>query len=81
MTELQLYKFVQDKEIAWRGDSLILWLYPSEIVGFTELLGGNYLAEGGIEVRLKESGIIALDIVDICNDFGIEPACILKMGE
>ena len=80
MTELELYKFVQDKEIEWRGKHLVLWLSPYELEDFAELLGENYLSDGGIEITLLSHGTIALDIEDICNDFGIEPACILKMG-
>lgn len=79
MTELELYQFVQDKELDWRGKSLMLWMHPYELNEFAELLGDNYLGDGGIEVSLLSGGSIALDIVDICNDFGIEPANILKM--
>jgi len=81
MTERELSAFVRDKEIEWRGESLILWLHPYELPNFAELLGGNYLDSGGMEVSLLSNGVIALDIVDICNDFGIEPANILKTEE
>ena len=81
MSELELYKFVQDKEIEWRGESLILWLSPYEITDFAELLGVNYLSDGGVEVSLLSHGVIALDLVGICNDFGIEPTNIRKKDD
>ncbi len=81
MTELELYKFVHDKEIHWRGGGLILWLSNYEIADFAELLGDSYLSDGGVEVTLLSYGMIGLDIVDICNDFDIEPTKILRKDD
>ena len=80
MTELQLYKFCEDKELDWRGDKLILWIPFWQLEDFTELIGYNYLSEGGIEVTLLND-CIALDIVDLCEDFDIEPENIVKKEE
>ena len=78
MTELDLYKFAQGKEIDWRGDMLILWIEPSNLGEFTELCGYNMFDEGGMEVSLQMYGVIALDIVDVCEHHGIDPENILK---
>lgn len=78
MTELDLYKFVQDKEIDWRGDKLILWIYPSDLAEFTQLCGYTTFDDGGPEVQLQMHGVVALDLVEICEHHGIEPENILK---
>ncbi|WMT42826.1 hypothetical protein RE628_11365 [Paenibacillus sp. D2_2] len=73
MTELDLYKFVSEQEREWRGDKLIMWLYPSDLTEFANLLGGNYLSEGGTEVRLLTGGMIGVELNEICEDFDIDP--------
>lgn len=77
MTELQLYKFTQNKEIDWRGDKLILWIDFDDLTEFTEMIGYNFLSDGGIEVCLLEN-CIAIDLINLCEDFDIEPENILK---
>lgn len=78
MTELELYKFVQDKEIGWRGDKLILWIDHYSLPEFADLLGDNLLCDGGLEVTLLSGGTIALDIVDLCENHDIDPENILR---
>lgn len=77
MTELQLYKFVQEKEIDWRGDKLLLWITPHYLSEFAELVGDDYLCEGGEQVFLLPDGVIAIELNDICECFEIEPTNIL----
>lgn len=77
MTELDLYKFVQDKEIDWRGNKLILWIPFYDLQEFTNLIGYDYLSEGGEEVSLQHN-CIALELNDICDNFDIEAENILK---
>ena len=78
MSELDLYKFIHDNklEIDWRMDELILWVDFDRLYEFTELIGYNYMADGGINVNLQSTGI-ALNIVNLCEYFGIEPENIL----
>ena len=80
MTELELYKFCKGKELDWRGDKLILWIEFLEIKEFTELLGYDFLSEGGLDVVLFEF-CIALELNDLCEHFEIEPENILKKSE
>lgn len=77
MTELDLYKFCEDKEMDWRGDQLIIWLYFSELADWTELVGHEHFDEGGMEVNLK-SNCIAFDLCEVCEDWEIDPERILK---
>lgn len=76
MTELELYKFVQGKEIDWHGDKLYVWIRFYDLAEFTEILGYDYLSEGGEEVSLQHD-CICIDIVDICENFEINPENIL----
>jgi hypothetical protein len=78
MTELELYKFCQDKEIEWRGEKLILWIEPDDLSEFADLLGVNYLCEGGLGVYLLTEGTIAVELNDIQSDFDIDLEHILS---
>lgn len=77
MTELDLYKFVQNKELDWRGDKLILWVDHSDLEEFTELIGYGALSEGGLEVTLLHGGTIGVELNELCEWFDIEPERIL----
>lgn len=81
MPELDLYKFIYENEleIGWRGKELVLWIDFYYLKDFTKLLGYNFLCEG-LEVILQEN-CIAIDIVDICEYFDINPTDILKLEE
>lgn len=72
MTELELYKFCQDKEIDWRGEKLILWIEPYDLKEFAELLGFDYLCEGGVRAYILTEGTIAVELNDLQGDFSIE---------
>ncbi|MDA2281015.1 hypothetical protein PDN19_28550 [Bacillus cereus] len=80
MTELDLYKFCEDKEMDWRGDQLIIWLYFDELEGWTNLIGHDHFVEGGQEVALLAK-CVAFDLCEICEDWEIDPERILKKGE
>lgn len=80
MTELQLYKFVQNKEIDWRGKDLILWIDFYDLKEFTDLIGNDYIADGTASICLLKD-CIAIVLNDICEFFDIEPENILKKDE
>jgi predicted aspartyl protease len=73
MTALKLYKFINENniEIDWRGDELVIWVSFYDLKEFAEMLGRNFLSEGGYDVNLQNN-CIALDIVPICEYFDIE---------
>lgn len=81
MNELDLYKFLTDctLEIDWRGEELVAWIYPFHIQKFAEMCG-NYLSTGE-KVVLFEDGIVAIDLVPICEHFDIDPERICEKGE
>ncbi|WP_172369611.1 hypothetical protein [Sporosarcina jiandibaonis] len=68
MTELELYKFTQDKEIDWRGDSLMLWIDPSDIQDFAELIGDGMFDDGGLKVTMVHGGTLCIDLDDVIMD-------------
>lgn len=78
MTELELYKFAQDKEIDWRGDKLMLWLSPHQIHEFIEVEGDIITDDGGCEVTLIMGGDICIELNDICEIHEINPENILS---
>jgi hypothetical protein len=82
MTELELYKFINDNQIQveWIGTELIIWIPFYLIKDFTELIGYSYLAECGIEVNLQFD-CIAFNIVDLCEYFDINPESIEPKGK
>lgn len=84
MNELDLYKFIQKTgtEIKWRGKELIILLNPSDIADFAEMVGWEYLlSDGGLQCNMKIKGYIALDIVELCENFDIDPERILERNK
>lgn len=77
MTELQLYKFINDNDIEWRYDfnekeeEDVITFIPSYLIdNFCELLKG-YLDDGHIICVLKDK-YICVWISDVCSHYGIE---------
>ncbi|MFA1821179.1 hypothetical protein ACDX78_13565 [Virgibacillus oceani] len=78
MTALELYKFVQDKEMDWRGDGhLKLWLEGGELKEFAEIEGDGITEDGGFEVYLVGGGTICIDLDEVCELHDINPEDIL----
>lgn len=65
-------------EIDWRGDELLLWLTHYEIQGFCDLMNRCDADDGGIECHLQNSGVIVVDLANICREHGIDPENILE---
>lgn len=42
------------------------------------MVGYDYLSDGGIECNLQGDGYIAFDIVELCENFDIDPERILE---
>jgi len=81
MTELALYRFIEEteSEIEWRKDELIIWIHLMDILKFIKLIHA-FMSSGGFEVSLQ-STCIALDLVEICDYFDIDPESILKKDD
>jgi hypothetical protein len=72
MTELKLYKFVQDCEWEWAEKSPVLWVKYSALPEFMEMVGYNYhCMDGGIAARLQESHAV-IEMNNICEYFSID---------
>lgn len=81
MTELQLFKFINKRylEMHWRGEELILWVGFDNIKDFVDLCP-TYFGDGDVNVNLQQH-CIALDIVQLCEHYDIEPENILSKEE
>lgn len=73
MNELDFYKFANENDLDWRGDNLIMWIYPSDIPKLVELIGYECLSEGGLPVTICVTGQVAIEANVICEWFDIEP--------
>lgn len=81
MTELKLYKFLNENTIEhhWERENkeLIAWIPFYWLEEFAELIGEHCLSDGGIMVNLQ-NGYIALDLVPIAEYHEIELENILE---
>lgn len=81
MTELELYKFLEEKEYCWRGRELVVWLFLFDLENFTKMVGVGYFLEDGDGLSVNLQGDrVAFDLVPICEYYGIEPENILARG-
>ena len=78
MTELELYKFINDNDIEWHKENndgtpdVIIFPSIYEIKDFHKiLLPSSILDDGGIECRMKD-GYFAFWMKDICDHFDID---------
>lgn len=81
MTELDLYKFItkNELEISWHGDdTLNLWISHYDMEDFSILLDRCDADDGGIDCKFQNGGDIVLNLLDICEEYDIEPENILK---
>lgn len=74
MKELDLFRFITDNsvEMRWDDDVLSTWITHYDLDEFSNMIDSS-LQEGGIEVRLLSHGTIYLDLVEVCEYYGIEP--------
>ena len=81
MTELQLYKFLNENNIEhhWEKDNeeLIAWIPFYWLQEFAELIGEHILSDVGIMVNFQND-CIALDLVPIAEYHDIELENILE---
>lgn len=83
MTELDLYKFLQDNnvEISWHGDEYLhIWLDSDYISDFVGLMDRCDADDGGIDCKLQNGGNVVINILDLCEEYGINPENILAKG-
>ena len=77
MTELELYKFINDNNIEWhRQDNdgtpdVIFFPYYHQIEDFRKILSVSSFDDAGIECRMKD-GYFAFWMKDICEYYGVD---------
>lgn len=78
MAELDLFRFLKENEIeiSWSGEMLLAWIIHWNLDDFTKMITGA-LGDGGIDCRLQDRGTICVDIVPLCDYYGIDPERIL----
>lgn len=81
MTELDLYKFIEESGSSTRYDEetnkAVMWVYHSNIADFVKLIGNRLLDNGGLEVRLQEFRI-AICMNEVCDYYGIDVENVFK---
>ncbi|HNG68591.1 MAG TPA: hypothetical protein PLP63_06585 [Saprospiraceae bacterium] len=76
MTELQLYKFINDNDVEWRYDwnkdqeDVIVFINSYLIDDFCELIK-SYFDDAHIECALRDR-YICVWMDDLCSHYGIE---------
>lgn len=76
MTELELYKYINDSNIEWHirdndgTPDIIIFPLLCEINDFAKLVK-TYIGDGGIECRLMD-GYFAIWMKDLCDHYGID---------
>jgi hypothetical protein len=73
MKELDLFRFIKDNsvEMRWDDDVLSTWIASDDLLEFANL-AKSFLEGSGCEVTLCPSGQIHLNLVDVCEYYGIE---------
>lgn len=83
MTELELYKYINENDIEWHRykDNKIeeIWILPKfyQLPEFHKLCSPCLFDDGGIECRMKD-GYLGIDIIPVCEHYGIEYNNIFK---
>jgi hypothetical protein len=74
MEGLDLYRFLHEHDIAmrWDDEQLSTWVSHWHLEDFAKLIGSS-LEEGGRNAHLCSDGSIWIDLVPICEYYGIEP--------
>ena len=82
MTELELYKFINDNNIEWhRQDNdgvpdIIIFPYFFQMEEFGKLMK-NFTRDGGLECRMLDN-YFAIWMQDVCDYFGISSENVFK---
>jgi len=78
MTELELYKFINDNNIEWHKEDndgtedIIIFPNFWQMESFKQILSPCLFDDGGIECRMMD-GYFAFWMKDICEYYGVEP--------
>ena len=82
MTELELYRFINDRQCAWYWDyhydgvHLVLFISSDDLKDFCKMLGYNIFDDEGLpcEQKLLHDGSVGFaPFENICDYYGIDP--------
>lgn len=77
MTELELYKFINDNSIEWHRQNndgtpdILIFPYTFQLEDFCKLVKDYNADDGGLVIRLL-NGYVAIWMNDLCDYFGID---------
>jgi len=77
MTELELYRFINEHDIEWHKQDnegtpdILIFPYIFQLEDFCKLVKGYNTDDGGLIIRLLD-GYTAIWMKDLCEYFGIE---------
>lgn len=77
MESIDLYKFIKQNhvELRWDGECLSTWIDGCHISEFSKLVHG-YLSDEPMAGFVTKSGFIYIDLVPVCEHYGIAPESI-----
>lgn len=85
MTELQLYKFIEEfnPEYRWQdnegSEDVMMWVSKYHYESFCELFeGSGFFDESGYDATICGGGYLAVWMDDICQYFSIDMANVFK---
>lgn len=76
MTELELYKYINDNDIEWHRhynngeQDVVILPYIFQLEDFAKLIS-NYNTDEGLEMRFQ-NGYVGIWMKDLCDYFGID---------
>jgi len=75
MTELELYRFIENNNIEYHYsmdiDDVVIFVKIYNLQEFVDLIGSSILDDEGLEIVLKE-GYVAIWMGCICEDYDIK---------
>lgn len=83
MNEFKLYKFIRDRamQCSWEGEQLLLWIIPSDIETFAEMIDREDADDGGLIVQLRRDGTLLIELDELLDEYDIEPTDFVEKGE
>lgn len=80
METTTILSFIREHSLQheWIGDELICWIDRAIIKDFCEMVGPGVFSDGPLTSLLCSDGSLAIDLVPICDYFGIDTAYILN---
>jgi len=79
MNAQQLNEFFSEHgtEIDWHGDKLMAWIHPYDLRDFCDLIGYEYLSDGGYPAYITNFGKVCVELNDLCETFGFDAEDVL----